>query len=144
MAEMKDAKSRQRNYTSIHNFLNNFESTELNCNVVVHSNNKIMVLWNIPVRFHENEFKNDEVYYTFSVWWNEAECQTGDQISNDELPEAFDSRYIGITAFGNSNSIQFVNTWKTELRCSIMSYCDDTTEQTLKAEEEYRNSFNHS
>ena len=140
---MKDPKVRRCNYTSINNFLNNFESTELNCNIVVCSNNKTMVLWNAPVRFHGNEFKNDEIYYTFSVWWHEAERQTGDQISNDELPEAFDSRYISITAFGNSNSIQFFNSWKTELRCCIMPFCDDTTEQTLNVEEEYRNSFNH-
>lgn len=141
---MKSFKDRQRYYTSINNFLNNFESTELKCNIVVHSNNKTMILWNTPVRFHENEFKNDETYYTFSVWWNEAEKQTGDQICKNELPEAFDSRYITITVYRNIDRLYFSNSWRTVIRCCIIPYRDGTTEETLKVEEEYRKSFNYS
>lgn len=138
MAKMSKPQARKHCYSLVKNFSGSYESNEISCDIVVESNRKVMVLWNTPVRFHEIPFKESENYYTISVWWNEAESQTGDAINDDELPKEFDSRYITFTSFGDNDAIHFANSWKTMIRCCIIHHSDNSRDKALKVSEEYK------
>lgn len=138
MAKMKTPQVRMRCYSTINNFINSSKRTELKCDVVVASDDKVMILWNVPVRIHELTFKGDENYFTLSVWWNEPKKCTGDMIANEELPDMFDSRFITPISFGDRGAIHFANTWKTMLRCCFMIHQDSNEESVESVANEYK------
>ena len=138
MVKMNKPKVRMRCYSTINNFINSSKRTELKCDVVVACNDKVMIFWNVPVIIHELTFKDDEKYFTLSVWWNEHEKCTGDLIANEELPDMFDSRFIKLTSIGDSEAIHFSNSWKTMLRCCFMIHQASNEESVESVANEYK------
>ena len=140
MAKMHKPQVRQHCYYVINNFINSSKNHEPKCDVVVATNDNVMILWNVPVIFHELTFKNDENYFRFSVCWGESENRTGDLIADQELPDMFDSRFIALTSYGDSQTIDFSNSWRTMIRCSFLPHHHANTEKVLSIANEYKNS----
>ena len=137
---MHKPQARKHCYYVINNFINSSKKHELKCDVVVATNDNVMILWNVPVIFRELTFKDDENYFAISVLWSESENQTGDLIADQELPDMFDSRFIALTSYGDSQTIDFSNSWRTVLRCSFLLHQDANAEKVLSIANEYTNS----
>lgn len=135
---MNKPKTRKRCYDAINNFINFSKSHEIQCDIVLSSNEKVMILWNVPVKFQELLFKEDENFFDISVWWNESENRIGDLIPDDELPDTFDSRFLTPTSYGRSDIIDFSNSWKTMIRCSFVIHQDSNAVKVLSIADEYK------
>ena len=138
MAKMHKPQARKHCYYVINNFINSSKKHELKCDVVVATNDNVMILWNVPVIFRELTFKDDENYFAISVLWSESENQTGDLIADQELPDMFDSRFIALTSYGDSQTIDFSNSWRTVLRCSFLLHQDANAEKVANITNEYK------
>ena len=136
---MKNPQERKRCYYAINKIINSLKNREPKFDIVVSSNEKVMVLWNVPVIFHELTFKDDENYFAISVWWSESENCTGDLIADWELPDMFDSRFITLTSCGDSQTIDFSNSWITMIRCSFFVHQDANAEKVVNIANEYKN-----
>ncbi len=138
MAKMNNPQVRKRYYYVINNFINSSKNHELKCDVVVASNKKVMVLWNVPVSFHELPYKEDENYFTIRISWSESENRTGDLIAEWELPNEFDSRFITLTSYGDSQVVDFSNSWRTMIRCSLLAHRDANANKVANITNEYK------